>query len=194
MSPAPAHTPRCTTRSRDGGVAAADADLRIGVSEIRHHPGDRLRVERDVDLEGIAVTTAAVAVGSSAHLDVVVESLSDGVTVTGTLEVPWVGPCRRCLEETGGVAEVRLREVFSERPVDDEMLPLDGDVVDLAPVVHDAAILALPLAPLCGPDCAGPAPAVFPVVTATDGDLPLDPRWSALDELRFDPDPDDPLQ
>ena len=51
----------------------------------------------------------------------------------------------------------------------------------------------LPLAPLCGPDCRGPAPEDFPATVEGEGagegegDEPAgDPRWAALDELRFD--------
>lgn len=151
-------------------------------------------VSRDIDLDGIAVSTAEVPAGTAGRLDVVLESLSDGVTVSGTLDVPWHGPCRRCLEQTTGVVVVELREVFSDSPVDDDLLALDGDVVDLGPVVHDAAVLALPLAPLCRDDCPGPDPDHFPVVVESDAVAVADPRWSALDELRFDPHPDDPLE
>lgn len=168
--------------------------LRIGIVELRRHPGERMRIERPVDLDGVAVSTARVPVGTPGRLDVVVESLSDGITVTGTLEVPWQGPCRRCLEDTGGTAEVAIREVYSERPSGDDLLPLDGDTVDLGPLVHDAAVLALPFAPLCSEGCAGPAPDAFPVRTDGDADAPADPRWAALDDLRFDPGSDDPLQ
>jgi uncharacterized protein len=175
-------------------MSATVAGLRIGVAELRRHPGDRMAVDRDVDLDGIAVSSAEVPAGTPGHLDVVLESLTDGVTVTGTLRVPWAGPCRRCLEPTDGTAEVELREVFSDAPVDEDLLPIEGDVIDLGPVVHDAAVLALPLAPLCREDCAGPDPEHFPVSTEGEGDKPVDPRWSALDELRFDPAPDDPLE
>ncbi len=175
-------------------MTATVAGLRIGVAELRRHPGDRMEVDRDVDLDGIAVSTAEVPPGTPGHLDVVLESLSDGITVTGTLRVPWHGPCRRCLEDTSGTTEVEVREVFSDSPVDEDLLPLDGDVVDLGPVVHDAAVLALPLAPLCREDCAGPDPEHFPVATEGSTPPPVDPRWSALDELRFDPGPDDQLE
>ncbi len=175
-------------------MTASVRGLRIGVSELRRHPGERMRVDRAIDLDGIEVSTAAVPAGASGHLDVVLESLSDGITVTGTLRVPWTGPCRRCLEETTGIAEVRLREVYADRPTDDDLLPLDGDSVDLGPLVHDTAVLALPLAPLCTEDCVGPAPDTFPVRTAEDVQERTDPRWAALDALRFDQGSDDRLE
>lgn len=175
-------------------MGTGDSGLRIGVSDLRRHPGDRMALRKEVDLAGIGVSTAEVPPGGEGLLDVVLESLSDGVTLTGTLVVPWRGPCRRCLEDTAGSVAVELREVFSDAPIGADLLPIEGDVVDLGPVVHDAAVLALPLAPLCRDDCPGPDPEHFPVVTGEIGDRPVDPRWSALDELRFDPDDDDPLE
>ena len=76
-------------------------------------------------------------------------------------------------------------------PVDGETYPLEGDEVDLEPVVRDAVLLTLPLAPLCRPDCAGPAPTSsrwsWPARSPADAPT-RDPRWAALDELRLDPD------
>jgi uncharacterized protein len=175
-------------------VTSTVPGLRIGVSDLRRHPGERRRIERSLPLDGVAISTARVPDGAEGTLDVVLESLSDGVTVNGVVRVPWVGPCRRCLEETGGTAEAEVHEVFSDHPVDGELLPFDGDAVDLGPVVHDAVVLALPLAPLCREDCPGPDPEHFPVATADSAPPPVDPRWSALAELRFDPEGTDPLE
>jgi uncharacterized protein len=67
-----------------------------------------------------------------------------------------------------------------------ETWPLTSDEIDLEPVVREAVLLALPLAPLCDEGCLGPAPERFPA-TVEDGDVaeepPRDPRWAALDQL-----------
>ena len=42
------------------------------------------------------------------------------------------------------------------RPVEGETYPLDGDRLDLEPMVRDAVLLALPLAPLCDGGLPGP--------------------------------------
>ena len=90
---------------------AADrlSSLRFGVAELRRHPGDRMEIDRDVDLSGIEVSTARVPDDSPGHVTAVLESLSNGITVTATLKVPWEGPCRRCLDDTSGIAEVDIR-------------------------------------------------------------------------------------
>jgi uncharacterized protein len=70
---------------------------------------------------------------------------------------------------------------------DEDTYPLTGEQLDLAPLVRDALLLSLPLAPLCRPDCAGLCPvcgaelAEGPCGCDT---TPTDPRWSALDDLR----------
>jgi uncharacterized protein len=77
-------------------------------------------------------------------------------------------------------------EVYKDVPTGDDTLPVDVDFVNLGPVVRDAVVLALPLAPLCAEDCTGPEPEEYPVVVEGEGEEPPDPRWSALSDLRFD--------
>lgn len=181
--------------SASGPPADATPELRIGVADLRRRPGNRRHVQRTVPVGHVVVTTASVPPPGEAELDVVMESLSDGVTVTGVLRVPWTGECRRCLEPTAGVVEAEIAEVFKDRPDEGETHAIGHDAVDLGPVVHDAAVLALPLAPLCRPDCPGPDPSGFPVQTASGETAPpADPRWAALSELRFDSDPTDSLE
>ena len=172
------------------GVDVELPSLRIGVAELRRRPGNRQHVERVVHVGRLETSTAAIAEPGDVELDVTMESLSDGLTVSGVVRVPWTGECRRCLEPTSGVVEADVFEVFQDRPDESEVLPTEGDAVELGPIVHDAAVLALPVAPLCRPDCPGPAPGDFPVRTEPDPDEAVeDPRWAALRELRFDSDP-----
>lgn len=141
-------------------------------------------------LEGLQTSTAQVPDDADVDVQVTLESILDGaVTATGTVSAPWVGECRRCLKEVTGTLVADVREVFSPRPLQDEdVYPLDGDHVDLAPMARDAVLLHLPLAPLCTEVCAGPDPEGHPVsVEGESGEGgAADPRWSALGELRFD--------
>jgi uncharacterized protein len=162
------------------------------VLELRRRPGTQRHVTVATALPGLEITGARVPDGAELVLDVTLESIEGGITVSGTLEVPWIAECRRCLEEVAGVAEVEVREVFEPHPVEGDTYPIDGDDLDLEPVVRDAALLHLPLAPLCREACAGPTPDDLPVVVAgeppEDASREPDPRWAALDDLRFEPD------
>ena len=166
--------------------------LRIGVMELRRRVGTQRDVQVATSLPGLHITGAQVPDDAELAIDATLESIEGGaVTVSGTVSVPWTAECRRCLDEISGVAVVDLSEVFEVRPVEGETYPIEGDEVDLEPVVRDAALLHLPLAPLCREDCAGPAPDAFPAnvgreEAAGDEAPARDPRWSALDELRFE--------
>ncbi len=150
-------------------------------------------------LSGLALSTSRLADGDVVA-DLVLEAQGDTVTVSGTVAGDWTGECRRCLEPTGDRVVVEVSEVFEPDAVEGETYPLGTDTIDLEPALREALALALPVAPLCDEACAGPDPAAHPVTTAADdevddsnggesnGDgLPArDPRWGALDALRFD--------
>lgn len=160
----------------------------VPTGELFRHRGARHRVELVGALPGLALSTTRLT-GRDVVADLVLEAQSDSVTVTGTVTGEWAGECRRCLGSTGGAVVVEVSEVFEPDPVEGETYPLGREEVDLEPVLREALALALPVAPLCDDLCAGPDPASHPVTIARDeGDearVP-DPRWGALDALRFD--------
>ena len=158
--------------------------------ELRRRPGTQRHVQVATALPGLAITASHVPDEAELVLDATLESIEGAITVTGTVEVPWAAECRRCLDDVGGVLRVDVNEIFEVSPTDGETYLIEGDEVDLEPVVRDAALLNLPLAPLCREDCVGPAPETFPALVDGPGEAaeepPRDPRWAALDQLRLD--------
>jgi len=138
--------------------------------------------------EGIGVALIGVPPGADIDLDLRLESVMEGVLVSGTATAPLSGECGRCLEAVSDTLSVDLQELFaypeSESGGDDEDLArMEGDLLDLEPVLRDAVVLALPLTPLCGPDCGG----LCVDCGERLDDLPPDhthdapdPRWAAL--------------
>ena len=160
----------------------------LGITTERKSPGVQRRVEVAGPVAGLGTSAAVVPEGAPVAADVVLEAMTDGrITVTGRVTAPYAGECRRCLETVEGEVVVDVQEVFERHPdADAETYALDGDQLDLEPMVRDAVLLALPLAPLCREGCAGPAPDAHPVVTEDNpAEAPADPRWAALQELRF---------
>ena len=161
----------------------------LAITTERKSPGVQRRVQVAGPIAGLGTSAAVVPEGSPVAADVVLEAMTDGrITVTGTVSATFEGECRRCLEQVRGDVVVDVQEVFERHPdVDAETYPLDGEHLDLEPMLRDAVLLALPLAPLCSEGCAGPAPDAHPVVTADNPAAAADdPRWAALRELRFD--------
>jgi uncharacterized protein len=167
----------------------------VSTGELFRHPGARQRVQLAGPLPGVMLSTSRLT-DDDVRADLTLEAQGSAVTVTGRVVGRWTGECRRCLATTGGELEVGLREIFEPDPVEGETYRLDRDQVDLEPALREALALALPLAPLCDDACAGPDPEDHPVTVedgnegdganGTNGEGPADPRWSALDALRFD--------
>jgi uncharacterized protein len=167
------------------------------VADLLDRPGERRSIEVVAPLDELRISSARVAPDDPVTADLVLEAVLGGrLTVDGTVRAPWSGECRRCLGPVAGEMEAEVHEVFTDPGTDDaddpDLLPIEGSEVDLEPVVREAVMLGLPIAPLCRPDCPGPDPEHAPVTV--EGDEPSgardaargDPRWAALDELHFD--------
>ncbi len=138
----------------------------------------------------LGLDLVGVAEGAPLELDLRLESVTEGVLVTGTVSAPLTGQCGRCLEPFSGELDVDVCELFAypdsatdETTEEDEVHRVEGDLLDVEPVVRDAVVLALPWTPLCRPDCAG----LCPDCGQRLAELPeghshekLDPRWAAL--------------
>ncbi|MDW3219158.1 MAG: DUF177 domain-containing protein [Acidimicrobiales bacterium] len=166
------------------------SQLIVDTVEVRRHTGTRrpfVAATRFPDL----VAGEFSVVDGRIDVDLVIEAVTEGVSATGYLRGRWTGPCRRCLDPIERPLEIEVREIFERQPTEGETWPIEDERIDLAPVIRESALLALPLVPLCGEDCEGPEPERFPANVEADVDLvaeepPPDPRWAALDELRFD--------
>ncbi|MFG3253495.1 YceD family protein [Streptomyces sp. NPDC048172] len=170
--------------------------------ELGRRPGAMKRLSREVESPGnLGIEFIGVPDGATIELDLRLESVMEGVLVTGTARAPLEGECVKCLEPLRQVAEADFQEMFSYPDADDRSRPkaetgddaeeedtlfLEGDLFDLEPVLRDAVVLALPLQPVCREDC----PGLCPECGARLADDPdhghedaVDIRWAALQGL-----------
>ena len=172
-----------TARGRNHAVGQ---EFLVSVAQIAKAPGSRRSVHFFGVLEGLEVSGSRVPKGDEVEVEVLLESVSEGILVTGRVTTRFEGVCRRCLEPAGQALVIPIQELCVEDPTDEETYPLGHDLLDLAPVVHDACILSLPLAPLCSEECRG----ICPTCGANRNleecscEAERDPRWDALNELR----------
>jgi uncharacterized protein len=124
------------------------------------------------------------------------EAVMEGVLVTGEVDAPLAGSCARCLEPFEDTLELDVQELYAYEgstteatSEEDEVRLVQGDHLDLEPMVRDAVVLALPLSPVCSDDCRG----LCVDCGQRLDDLPpdhshevRDPRWAALAD-RFAP-------
>jgi uncharacterized protein len=138
----------------------------------------------------LGVDLISVPAGAEIDLDLRLESVVEGVLVSGTAQVPLSGECGRCLETLSDELVVDLQELFayaeSDTAGDEEAARMEGDLLDLEPVLRDAVVLALPLTPLCQEDCSGLCVECgerLDDLPADHGHDAPDPRWAGLSGL-----------
>ncbi len=170
----------------------AKSALVVDITALKRKPGSRQHFEMSLPpLDGLVLASAEVQ-ATALHLDLQLEVAGAELISQGSIGIDWTGPCRRCLEDQAGSTSVEVREIFQRKPVDGETYPLDENEADLEPMIREAVLLHLPVAPLCSEECAGPEPERFPTTVVVDPDPDdepepaADPRWAALSELTFD--------
>jgi uncharacterized protein len=175
--------------------------LVLDTQELGRRPGSMLRVHRTVPApRDLGTDVIAVPAGSDVDLDLRLESVVEGVLVSGTVTASATGQCVRCLDEMEGRVEVDVQQLYAypgqvpPDAEDDETDELEGDLIDFEPVLRDSVVLALPFQPVCRPDC----PGLCSECGARLADDPghqhdrVDPRWAALRSLtRPTEQPDD---
>lgn len=169
------------------------APLVLDTRELGRRPGSQREVSLVVPAPAdLGIEVLRVPEGSPVELDLRLEAVMEGVLVTGPARAGLEGECVRCLGPITDEIEVDLQDlyVYDDREHDpdeeDEVRMLQGDLVDLEPLLRDAVVLALPFQPWCGPDCPGLC-AECGARLADDPDhaheVPVDPRWAALADL-----------
>jgi len=150
---------------------------------------------------------ARVPEGADVDLELRLESVVEGVLVSGTARARVAAECARCLEPVGWDECADIQELFVYPPQDarghrvadegeddvDAPPVIEDDLIDLEPTVRDAVVLGLPIAPLCRDDCPGLC-AQCGAQLAQDPDHrheESDPRWAALGALLATASPDD---
>ncbi len=170
------------------------APLVLDTRELPRRPGALRTVERVVSAPSdLGLEMIGVPAGAELGLDLRLESVSEGVLVSGTVHVPVTGECGRCLRPISDSVDVNVQELYAyansvtdETTEEDEIGRVQGDLIDLEPAVRDAVVLELPTNPVCRADC----PGLCPECGGLLDDLPadhkheqVDARWAALSEL-----------
>ena len=177
-------------------------DRTVKVADLLDRPGASrpldlaLEAPEDLDLAALAMAE----VDGPLRFTGVVESVVDGLLVRGTLSAPLRLQCARCLQPVQRTVQADVVELFTD-PADAE----DPDDVEAGyeivegtlnfeTLLRDALAPAVPVQPLCRPDCAGLCPTCGVDRNVSDCDCTedtTDARWAALEQLRLDDGPDD---
>ena len=135
--------------------------LAVDIARLGRRPGAMFPLHDTVPSPArIGLELIGIAPGAPLDLDLRVESVSEGVLVSGTLSAPTTGECARCLTAFSGRIQVALTELFAypdsiteATTEEDEVGRVVDNIVDLEQPIIDAVGLELPFSPLCRSDC-----------------------------------------
>lgn len=182
------------------------AQTSIDVSRLPRQPGSRLEYSAQISAPAdLSVAMARVVEGSPIEIDLTLESVVEGIWISGTADVEVQAECSRCLDPIGWSETVALEQMYrypatdargaliaEDDLSDDESEPeVVDESIDIEEALRDAVVLALPMAPLCSPDCGGICAQCGERVESLDSphEHPSgDPRWAALEALLTESD------
>jgi len=161
--------------------------LWIGVRQLVGRPG--FSDEKSLSIESpesYGEGMVSVSEGDQIGLSLRLESVHDGILVSGQISAIARGECVRCLEPCSVELEIDFQELFLFSSSDTEALAVKNDGIDLQSIVRDAIVLELPFQPLCEEVCLGMDP-----VSGEKHKVPpresvsnqIDPRWQELTKL-----------
>lgn len=187
--------------------------FRFNAHDLPRRAGEMREYSLDIPApDRIGIDVIAVLPGEEIHMDMRLESVTQGVLVSAQLSTIADGECMRCLESVEFDIERRIQELYRYEPEkahtkaqrkrahaeeDDldlaEELMMEGDIIDLEAPIRDAIVLSLPINPLCEEDCLGLCPACgvkWTNLPAEHAHQVIDARWSGLAGLL----PDESIQ
>ncbi|WP_203566760.1 YceD family protein [Aestuariimicrobium ganziense] len=163
--------------------------LVLETHELSRRAGTMKEVHRTVPAPaGLGVEMIGVPEGSEIAVSVKLESVVEGIWVSGTAEVELTGECARCLRPLADEATLEMQELFYHpgRDAEEDASFVVDERIDLEPLLRDAVVLELPFTPVCRDDCAGLCVACGANLNDDPDhthDEQIDPRWAALRDV-----------
>ncbi|MEA4925578.1 MAG: DUF177 domain-containing protein [Syntrophomonadaceae bacterium] len=166
--------------------------MRLDLSKLKLHPHETesffLKVRGNDDL----LTEMGGKFKDPVEVEVEIENTGSLFACRGEVRTLLQLPCARCLQDFTYPVEQEFQAVIVSDPspdgFDDEVfICLEGDSVDINPLVEEAIFMAVPLCPLCQEECRGLCPGCGQnknTGTCSCKEDNIDPRWEKLKNLR----------
>jgi uncharacterized protein len=112
-----------------------------------------------------------------------------GLLVQAKLSAQVSAECARCLNDFSQPLEAEFTELYAFTPnsaTESGLLLPETGIIDIGPIVREEMLLAIPISPICSPDCKGLCPVCGENLNETvcnHEDESFDPRLSVLKTL-----------
>jgi len=122
----------------------------LDVADLVGHPGASRAHDVVGTLDGLASELVRVPDEAPIRAEVLLESVIEGILVSGEVTGTWTVSCARCLTPGDGTFRARLSELCTTDALeDDDTYPFDPELgLDLGQMLRDAIGIEMPFAPL----------------------------------------------
>lgn len=165
---------------------------RVDLADILNRPGASRPVTMSVPAAD-TLDVPLVTLTADVRVELLLESLVNGILARGSVSADVELACARCLEATPSTVQTEVVELFSDPIRADDAddveqgyeirSPEASPYLDLDTLIRDALSDAVPSRPLCREDCRGLCPscgAQLNTTTCDCADEDVDSRWAAL--------------
>ncbi|HEY3211495.1 MAG TPA: DUF177 domain-containing protein [Actinomycetota bacterium] len=163
--------------------------VELDVRDLIGQPGASRTVRVSESIPGLGTELVTVPEDRRIDAALLLESVVEGLLVSGPVSGAMVMSCARCLKAFQAEFRLDVQELFTPGAgIDDDEYPVDEGAIDIEPMIRDAVLLSMPFAPLCRPDCLG-------LCERCGGDRNLgecvcqpevDPRWGPLTGIELE--------
>ena len=161
--------------------------LLINIIEMTRRAGTLKNIEITIPVSTFDFADKRLDDATEIEIALQLESINGGIIVQGTVAGQSQLLCGRCLRTIEYANVASIDELYQRVPDNPDAYPIEGESLDLQPMVREMVLLSLPDTPLCKADCPGLCP-------QCGADLQSAPcgcqaqrfgeRWAILDQLR----------
>lgn len=161
--------------------------LLINIIEMTRRAGTLKDIEITIPVSTFDFADKRLNDETEIHIALQLESINGGIIVQGTVTGQSHLLCGRCLRDIDYANVASIDEMYQRVPDNPDAYPIEGESLDLQPMVREMVLLSLPDTPLCKVDCPGLCPqcgADLQSAPCSCQTQRLDERWAILDQLR----------
>jgi uncharacterized protein len=143
-------------------MISSDETIKKRPSRLRFNVGYLLEAIRGttrvVELDYPAIQVTPDVTLSPLQGQIIFTRTSEGIYVSGELHSTVPAECVRCLEATRANISFSFDDIFYYpfyTAPEGEAAVKESGIIDLAPLVRELSLIAIPMQPLCRPDCQG---------------------------------------
>ncbi len=127
----------------------------IDVADVLRETGAEKRFKASEAIQKVGKNSHAVELASGVEYDVLIRNVGDALQAQGSLGASLRLTCSRCLEDFEMRLDLEIEDFFSENAPEGDTYPINGETINLGPVIEEELLLAMPAKPLCEEGCRG---------------------------------------